>query len=234
MAGTPDAAGVATPRPARPGRRRHAASKRSSAAASTSRLVDEQHERGSRGARRGREARAQRASRARRAQRGLATTSRGAARAPQREAQAQRFGAEHDDQGGVAAGAAAPRRARAASSGRARWRTSCFGEPSRREPPAASTTHAIVAAISCCRRSSRCHYTQAVTQVRLGLAHSDDAPAIAGMSRQLIEHGLAWSWNEERVAALHAQPRLRRARGARPAPRSSASRSWSSTRSMRT
>jgi ribosomal-protein-alanine N-acetyltransferase len=27
----------------------------------------------------------------------------------------------------------------------------------------------------------------------------DDAPAIAAMSRQLIEHGLAWSWNEERV-----------------------------------
>jgi ribosomal-protein-alanine N-acetyltransferase len=28
----------------------------------------------------------------------------------------------------------------------------------------------------------------------------DDAPAIAAMSRQLIEHGLAWSWNEHRVA----------------------------------
>jgi ribosomal-protein-alanine N-acetyltransferase len=27
----------------------------------------------------------------------------------------------------------------------------------------------------------------------------DDAPAIAAMSRQLIEHGLAWSWSEERV-----------------------------------
>jgi ribosomal-protein-alanine N-acetyltransferase len=27
----------------------------------------------------------------------------------------------------------------------------------------------------------------------------DDAPAIAAMSRQLVEHGLAWSWNEERV-----------------------------------
>lgn len=27
----------------------------------------------------------------------------------------------------------------------------------------------------------------------------DDAAAIAAMSRQLIEHGLAWSWNEERV-----------------------------------
>jgi ribosomal-protein-alanine N-acetyltransferase len=50
------------------------------------------------------------------------------------------------------------------------------------------------------RISSRCHYTQGVTQVRLGLAHGDDAPAIAAMSRQLIEHGLAWSWDEDRVA----------------------------------
>jgi ribosomal-protein-alanine acetyltransferase len=31
------------------------------------------------------------------------------------------------------------------------------------------------------------------------LAHLDDAPAIAAMSRRLIEHGLAWSWNEERI-----------------------------------
>ncbi|HSC15595.1 MAG TPA: ribosomal protein S18-alanine N-acetyltransferase [Gammaproteobacteria bacterium] len=38
-----------------------------------------------------------------------------------------------------------------------------------------------------------------MTQVRLGLAHIDDAPAIAAMSRRLIEHGLAWSWNEERI-----------------------------------
>jgi ribosomal-protein-alanine N-acetyltransferase len=27
----------------------------------------------------------------------------------------------------------------------------------------------------------------------------DDAPAIAAMSRQLIEHGLAWSWTEHRI-----------------------------------
>ncbi len=27
----------------------------------------------------------------------------------------------------------------------------------------------------------------------------DDAPAIAAMSRQLIEHGLAWSWTEGRI-----------------------------------
>jgi ribosomal-protein-alanine N-acetyltransferase len=38
-----------------------------------------------------------------------------------------------------------------------------------------------------------------VTQVRLGLAHLDDAAAIASMSQQLIEHGLAWSWNENRI-----------------------------------
>ena len=43
------------------------------------------------------------------------------------------------------------------------------------------------------------HYTQAVTQIRIGLARSDEAPAIAAMSRQLIEHGLAWSWDEERI-----------------------------------
>jgi [ribosomal protein S18]-alanine N-acetyltransferase len=47
--------------------------------------------------------------------------------------------------------------------------------------------------------ASCCHYTQAVTQVRLGLARADDAPGIAAMSRQLIEYGLAWSWDEDRV-----------------------------------
>ncbi|HUQ53574.1 MAG TPA: ribosomal protein S18-alanine N-acetyltransferase [Gammaproteobacteria bacterium] len=31
------------------------------------------------------------------------------------------------------------------------------------------------------------------------MAHTDDVAAIAAMSCQLIEHGLAWSWNEERV-----------------------------------
>jgi ribosomal-protein-alanine N-acetyltransferase len=31
------------------------------------------------------------------------------------------------------------------------------------------------------------------------LAHFYDAPVIAGMSRRLIEHGLAWSWSEDRV-----------------------------------
>jgi ribosomal-protein-alanine N-acetyltransferase len=38
-----------------------------------------------------------------------------------------------------------------------------------------------------------------VTQVRLGLAHYDDVATIAAMSRLLIEHGLRWSWNEERI-----------------------------------
>jgi ribosomal-protein-alanine N-acetyltransferase len=38
-----------------------------------------------------------------------------------------------------------------------------------------------------------------VTQIRLSLAHLDDAATIAAMSRHLIEHGLAWSWDEIRV-----------------------------------
>jgi [ribosomal protein S18]-alanine N-acetyltransferase len=39
-----------------------------------------------------------------------------------------------------------------------------------------------------------------VTSIRIGLAKADEIPTIAGMSRQLIENGLPWSWNEERVA----------------------------------
>jgi ribosomal-protein-alanine acetyltransferase len=38
-----------------------------------------------------------------------------------------------------------------------------------------------------------------VTNIRLGLAHADDAPSIANMSRYLIENGLPWSWNEQRI-----------------------------------
>jgi ribosomal-protein-alanine acetyltransferase len=38
-----------------------------------------------------------------------------------------------------------------------------------------------------------------VTQIRLGLAHADDAPTIATMSRQLVEYGLRWSWDEARI-----------------------------------
>jgi ribosomal-protein-alanine acetyltransferase len=38
-----------------------------------------------------------------------------------------------------------------------------------------------------------------VTQIRLGLAHADEAAAIARMSQQLVENGLPWSWNEQRI-----------------------------------
>ena len=36
-------------------------------------------------------------------------------------------------------------------------------------------------------------------RIRLGLADADEASAIANMSRQLVEHGLPWSWDERRV-----------------------------------
>lgn len=35
--------------------------------------------------------------------------------------------------------------------------------------------------------------------VRIGLARLEEAPAIASMSRDLIERGLPWSWDERRV-----------------------------------
>ena len=35
--------------------------------------------------------------------------------------------------------------------------------------------------------------------IKISLAHDDDAPAIAEMSRVLIEGGLPWSWTEPRV-----------------------------------
>jgi ribosomal-protein-alanine acetyltransferase len=38
-----------------------------------------------------------------------------------------------------------------------------------------------------------------VTNIRIGLARADEAAAIASMSRQLIEAGLPWSWNEQRI-----------------------------------
>jgi len=38
-----------------------------------------------------------------------------------------------------------------------------------------------------------------VTNIRLGLARADETAAIANMSRYLIESGLPWSWNEQRV-----------------------------------
>jgi ribosomal-protein-alanine acetyltransferase len=39
-----------------------------------------------------------------------------------------------------------------------------------------------------------------VTSIRIGLAKADEAAMIASMSRQLIENGLPWSWDEARVA----------------------------------
>lgn len=36
--------------------------------------------------------------------------------------------------------------------------------------------------------------------IQIGLARSADATQIAAMSRDLIEHGLGWSWTRERVA----------------------------------
>jgi ribosomal-protein-alanine acetyltransferase len=38
-----------------------------------------------------------------------------------------------------------------------------------------------------------------MANIRLGLARADEVPAIANMSRYLIENGLPWSWNEQRV-----------------------------------
>jgi ribosomal protein S18 acetylase RimI-like enzyme len=38
-----------------------------------------------------------------------------------------------------------------------------------------------------------------MTNVRIGLARADEIGAIASMSRQLIENGLPWSWDERRV-----------------------------------
>jgi ribosomal-protein-alanine N-acetyltransferase len=38
--------------------------------------------------------------------------------------------------------------------------------------------------------------------VDIGLAHADDAPRIARMSRDLVEHGLGWRWTPTRVLRL--------------------------------
>lgn len=38
--------------------------------------------------------------------------------------------------------------------------------------------------------------------VDIGLAQADDAPRIARMSRDLVEHGLAWRWTPPRVLRL--------------------------------
>jgi ribosomal-protein-alanine N-acetyltransferase len=49
------------------------------------------------------------------------------------------------------------------------------------------------------RTIPRCHYTERVTSVRIGIARTDEAAAIAEMSRRLVENGLPWSWNEQRI-----------------------------------
>jgi [ribosomal protein S18]-alanine N-acetyltransferase len=46
----------------------------------------------------------------------------------------------------------------------------------------------------------------AARAVALRLACTHDAPAMAGMSRELIETGLAWRYSPSRVAALIADP----------------------------
>jgi ribosomal-protein-alanine N-acetyltransferase len=42
--------------------------------------------------------------------------------------------------------------------------------------------------------------------VELGLARLSDAKRIATMSRELIEHGLGWSWTPDRVANHISRP----------------------------
>lgn len=42
--------------------------------------------------------------------------------------------------------------------------------------------------------------------IRLSLARRRDAPAIAVMSRRLIEYGLPWTWNERRVLRSISNP----------------------------
>lgn len=44
-----------------------------------------------------------------------------------------------------------------------------------------------------------------MNEIRLELARLGDAPAIADMSRVLVEAGLPWSWTPRRVAALMRQ-----------------------------
>ncbi|HEX5045487.1 MAG TPA: GNAT family N-acetyltransferase [Gammaproteobacteria bacterium] len=38
-----------------------------------------------------------------------------------------------------------------------------------------------------------------MTNVRLGLARADELATMASMSRQVVEHGLPWSWDERRI-----------------------------------
>lgn len=46
-----------------------------------------------------------------------------------------------------------------------------------------------------------CHYSRPMGNIVLGPARIGDAPAIANMSRTLIEPGLPWRWTPRRVAA---------------------------------
>jgi ribosomal-protein-alanine N-acetyltransferase len=38
-----------------------------------------------------------------------------------------------------------------------------------------------------------------MSNIRLGIARQEEAASIASMSRHLIENGLPWSWNEQRI-----------------------------------
>lgn len=46
------------------------------------------------------------------------------------------------------------------------------------------------------------------SQTTLRLAHADDAPALAAMSRDFVEAGLAWRYVPGRVAALVGDPEV--------------------------
>ena len=45
-----------------------------------------------------------------------------------------------------------------------------------------------------------------MNQIRLGLARADEAESIARMSRQYIENGLPWSWDEQRIERCLRHP----------------------------
>ena len=196
------------------------------------RLVDEQHERGPAGARRGLEARAQRRREPLRPE-GIRDDARGATRAAQREAQTQALLRRARRSRGRWATRRGPRPSHAATAGARDGAPIASERPSRREPPAASTMQAISLPF------------RAADLVTLPLYSSRDAGSVrfgpqrrrAGDRRDVAPAHRAWARlvvGRGARRTVHAQPRLRRARSARPAPRSSASRSWSSTRSMRT
>jgi hypothetical protein len=49
--------------------------------------------------------------------------------------------------------------------------------------------------------------------VAIRIAQAQDAPAIASMSRDYIEHGLGWGWRQGRVARSIADPEVNVAAG---------------------